>query len=243
MTAEPGAFFRRNRLLAALPREALERLALCLEPVSLNLREMLLQPGDPMASVYFPLSGILCLVSPVTGGRALETGLVGREGMAPVLGFLGVVRAPQQILVQADGQALRIPTAELRQQAEGPGPLHALLERYTALALLHTGQNAVCNSLHPVEQRLARWLLLAFDRIEGRTLPVSQRFLSLLLGVRPASVTSASVKLQRAGLIGHEYGQVKLLDRAGLETAACECYALMCEATEQVFLDGAKELL
>jgi CRP-like cAMP-binding protein len=235
MTAQPGGFFRHNRLLAALPLEVLGRLALYLEPVPLTLRAVLLQPGEPMAYVYFPVRGILCLVSVLANGRALETGLVGREGMAPVLAFLGVAQAPQQILIQAEGQALRIPTDVLREHAHAPGPLHALLERYTALMLLHTGENAVCNSLHPVEQRLARWLLLAFDRIEEPTLQVSQRFLSLLLGVRPASVTSASVKLQRAGLIRHEYGRVELLDRAGLEAAACECYALMRTATEQVF--------
>jgi CRP-like cAMP-binding protein len=238
MTSDPGAFFRQNRLLGALPLEALERLAVYFEPVPLALRDVLIRPGEAMSHVYFPLSGILCLVSVMNNNRALETGLVGREGMAPVLAFLGIEQAPQEVVIQASGEALRAPATLLREQAQGPGPFHDLMERYTALTLLHTTQNAACNGLHPVEERLARWLLLAHDRIEGDTLPVSQRLLGLLLGVRQASVTAAGAVLQQAGLIRHEYGRVEILNRAGLEAAACECYLLMRAATERVFASG-----
>lgn len=178
---------------------------------------------------------MVSLITDMAKGTALETRLVGREGMLPVVAFLGVERSPRQALIQAGGEALRVPAVMLRELARGVGPLHDLLERYLAATLLHTAQTAACNGLHVVGQRLVRWLLLAHDRVEGASLPISHRSLGLILGVRTASVTTAAGTLQRAGLIRSHYGRLEVVDRAGLEAAACECYALMRSTTEQVF--------
>jgi CRP-like cAMP-binding protein len=235
MTSRRSAPFLQNRLLAALPAEAVGRLAPHLRPVALAFRDIILRPGDTMPDVYFPLSGMVSLIALTDDGTALETGLVGREGMVPLVGFLGVGHSSQELLVQAGGEALRIPVTVLREQAQGTGPLHDLLERYTAAALLQATQATVCNGLHPVGARLARWLLLAQDRAESATLPMSQRFLGLMLGVRRASVTTTAAALQQVGLIRSHYGRVEVVDRAGLEAAACGCYAAMRNATERVF--------
>ena len=235
MLTQHDAPVRQNQLLASLPIDVAERLASQGQAVELTFRDSLFRTGDPMPDIYFPLSGIVSLIAVMTEGNALETGVVGREGLTPLVAFLGVEQAPQQALIQMAGQALRVPVAVLRQQAREAGPLHDLLERYTAATLLHTTQTTVCNGLHPVEERLARWLLLAQDRAETDQLPMTHEFLGLMLGVRRASVTTTVAILQQAGLIRSHYGTVEVVDRDGLERASCECYARMRDATEQVF--------
>ena len=206
-----------------------------LEPVELVYRDSIFRPGEPMPDVYFPLSGLVSLVVGVTEGVTLETGMVGREGMTPLVTFLGVNHELQQGLIQAEGRALRLPVDVLREQAREAGPLRELLERYIAASLIQTTQTAACNGLHPIGQRLARWLLLAQDRIEADRLPMTQEFLALLLGIRRASVTSAAAILQRTGLIRSHYGTIEILNRTGLEEASCDCYSYMRRATERVF--------
>lgn len=235
MTTSYTGPFHQNRLLASLPPGTVARLSPHLQPFTFTFGKALLDPGDDMPDIYFPLSGMLSVITVMLTGTALETRLVGSEGMAPLEALLGVQRAPQRLLIQAGGEALRLPGSVLREQARADGPLHDLLERYTAATLLQTAQAAACNGLHTVDARLARWLLLAQDRVDGTTLPMTHRFLGLMLGVRRASVTSAASGFQKAGLIRSLYGRVDIVDRAALEAASCECYSRMRGATEQVF--------
>jgi len=235
MTVSSGVPFRQNRLLASLPLETVERLALHFQPVTLTVRDVLFHPGDAMPDIYFPLSGMVSLIEIMANGTSLETRLIGREGMLPLTAFLGVQRSPRQALIQAGGQALRVPVAVLREQARERAPLRDLLERYAAATLLHTAQTTACNGLHLVEARLARWLLQALDRVEAPTLPMSHRLLGIVLGVRRASITTAAATLQRAGLIRSLHARVEIVDRPGLEAVACECYGKMRRATDEVF--------
>jgi len=188
-----------------------------------------------MPHVYFPLSGLISVMAVMGTGVVAETRTVGREGMLPLVAILGGERSAREARVQVAGAALSMPVAVVREQARQEGPLHDLIERYTAAALLLSAQTTACNGLHTVSARLARWLLLAHDRGDEATLAMSHQLLGQVLGVRRASVTIAAGALQRVGIIRSHYKGMDILDRAGLETASCECYRSMRGAIEQVF--------
>ncbi|HTE84895.1 MAG TPA: Crp/Fnr family transcriptional regulator [Dehalococcoidia bacterium] len=239
MTAA-GPALTDNRLLAALPPQDLVPLESQRRLISLSLGEILFPAGDPAQNVYFPLSGMLSLVFTTAEGRALEIGLVGREGMLPINGFLGTPPVCYQALAQGPGVLAQLPAEAVQEQVRYPGPLRLILARYVSAALDQSRQVAVCNALHTVNARLARWLLMAHDRTLGDILPLTQEFLGLMLGVRRESVTAAELTLQRAGFIGKPYGRIEILDRAGLEARACECYGLMRDCAEAVFAGSAE---
>jgi CRP-like cAMP-binding protein len=224
-----------NRILAALGPEGLAGLEPWLCQVELPFREVLFGPSDAVEYVYFPLAGMLSLVFTTSDGEALETGLVGREGMLPLNGFLGTTQVRYEALVQTLGAAARLPAELLRRETRQPSRLRSLLERYASAAVDQSRLAAVCNALHSVEARLARWLLMAHDRSESDVLALTQEFLGLMLGVRRESVTATQVVLQEAGVIRKPYGRIQILDRQGLEMMACECYAAMCECRDEVF--------
>jgi CRP-like cAMP-binding protein len=223
MTAISG-FSPRNRLLSALPPEDLAWLRPHMELVEFPPRLVLHMPGEPITAVHFPETGWVSMLATLDNGDAAEVGLVGREGMVGLPLLLGADRSPFEAMVQAGGTGLRLPAEAFRQALDHSAALKALLLRYTLAFNVQVAQTAGCNGRHQIEQRLARWMLMAHDRSEGDGFPMTHEFLSMMLGVRRAGVTVAAGVLQRAGLIRYERGRMTVTDRDGLEAGACDCY-------------------
>jgi CRP-like cAMP-binding protein len=216
-----------NYLLASLPPEDYERFAPHLERVELRHGQILHEAGGPIEFAYFPSNSMVSLVSTMPGGESIEVGVVGFEGMAGVSSVLGVDISPHQNIVQIPDGASRVRVRALREEFKRGGALQDLLLRYTQGLLLQTSQIAACNRLHTISERLARWLLMSYDRCRCEDLPFTQEFLGLMLGVRRAGVTEAAIILQAEDLIRYSRGHIKILDRAGLECHACECYSVI----------------
>jgi len=217
----------RNRILAALPPDDLERLRPRLERVELVLRQVLFEPNRPIEHVYFVESGVASLVSLAADGSAVETATVGHEGMVGLPVFLNAVSMAGQAFVQIPGEGYRLAAPDLREEVRRGSELAEMLGRYTQALFTLLAQTSACNRKHPVVERCARWLLLSHDRVGADTFELTHLFLSQMLGVRRASVTEAAGALQRAGLIDYRRGRMTILDRPGLEAASCECYAIV----------------
>jgi CRP-like cAMP-binding protein len=214
-------------LLGRLPHAEYQRLAPALERVHLAAKELLYVPGKPITHVYFPIDCVISLLTVFRNGKAVETGLVGREGVAGLPLFLGVTSGPQRAICQIAGEAWRLPAAAFLAAADGEGRLPNLLRRYTYALLLQTSQGMACGRAHAVAERCAYWLLLCHDRTGTDRLPLSHAFLAQMLGVRRATVTVVLAGLQARGLLAYARGRIDVLDRVGLEGAACECYGLL----------------
>src|SRR4030095_10205330 len=216
-----------NRLLAALPRKEYQRLLTSLEPVTLTFGDMLYKPGEPIRHVYFPTDSLLSLLTLIEGHMALEIGLVGREGMLGIPVALGINDSPVRALVQGTGMALRMTSGQLRSEYRKCGPLHGELNRYIHERIVQITQTAACNRFHPIEARLARWLLMTRDRMGTNHFHHTQELLGTMLGVLRVAVTHAAGALQRRKLISSTRGEINILDEKGLEAAACACYQIV----------------
>lgn len=228
----------RNRLLTSLPRAEYARLAPHLELVSLPARSVVYEPDVPITHVYFPQGGMFSLILPLADGGTVEVGMVGREGVAGVPAVLGVETMPTQCIVQLAVRARVLPVPVLRRQARDAARLHELLKRYTQTLIDQIAQGAACNRRHTLERRCARWLLMSHDRAEADQFPLTQEFLAYMLGVHRPAVVTALGALRRAGLVSSARGSVggiTVLDRPGLERAACECYAAIRARFDAVF--------
>ena len=213
-----------NRLLAALPdKTSAQMLANC-ESVDLVFADVLCLPGDRFQHVYFPTDSFISLVAPVDGYAGLEVGMVGSEGMFGVSLMLGVDVSPLHALVQGAGQALRMNATRFRRQLASSRALRQGLNRYTYVLISQLAQTAACTRFHVVEARLARWLSMTRDRAGSDEFYLTQEFLSHMLGVRRVGVTKAASSLQKHKLISYSRGVISILDRNGLEAAACGCY-------------------
>jgi CRP-like cAMP-binding protein len=217
----------RNRLLSALPHSEYERLLPHLEPVFLNLKQTIYAPDQPIDYVYFPNTGIISLVNLTEDGGTVEAATVGNEGMAGIPVLLGADSMIGQAVVQIVGDALRMRTDVFKREVTPGSPLHNLLLRYTHALLSLISQSVACNRRHSVEERCCRWLLLCQDRVQSDQFPLTQEFLSQMLGVRRASVSVVAAILQRAGLIRYSRGKMTILDSKGLEAGSCECYQIV----------------
>jgi CRP-like cAMP-binding protein len=216
----------KNELLAALPRAAYLRLIPHLESVSLALGASLYNSGESIEHVYFPEDALISLVTHMRDGETVEVGLIGRDGMVGIPVLLGDDIAFEAAVVQIAGSALRMPSATFKQLIKrGGSPLLTRLLLYTRVLMKQVAQTAACNGRHTAEKRLARWLLMCHDRAESDVLMLTQDFISDMLGLRRAGVSSAAVGLQEEGFIRYSRGRVTILKREGLEAFACECYA------------------
>lgn len=217
-----------NRLLGALPPEELAWLAPHLERVALEIGEVLAEPSEPLRHVYFPETAIVSVVNRMADGSAVEVGTVGNEGMVGVAAFLDAEASESQTFCQLPGPALRAPAAVVTAAGDARPAFRRVVNRYTQAYLTQVAQGAACNRLHGIEARCARWLLMTHDRVGGAdSFPLKQEFLAMMLGVRRAGVTVAAGALQDAGLIRYRRGGIRVLDRAGLELAGCECYGIV----------------
>jgi CRP-like cAMP-binding protein len=214
----------RNRLLLALPPDNLTQLLPKLHAVSLPLRKNLLVPQGRIEAVYFIESGWASVVAQLNDGTQAEIGLIGREGMVglPLIG--GVETAFAETYMQAGGTGLRMEAAAFQRELDDNSDLRRWLFRYNEAMHAQTAQTAACNGRHELEQRLARWLLMAHDRTDGDELFITQEFLALMLCVYRPSVTVVAGVLQRAGIIRYSKGNITVLDRDALEATACDCY-------------------
>ena len=218
---------RQNHLLAALPVKDYERLLPDLQPVPLPLGWTVHRPGDREKYLYFLAAGVVSRYYVSENGESTEFAVTGNEGVIGVASFLGGESTPSQAVVLSAGHAYRLGADLLKNEFEHDGPLPRLLLRYIQALIAQTGQIAVCNRHHSLEQQLCRWILSSLDRLQSNELTVTQELMAEMLGVRRESVTEIAGKLQEAGLIRYSRGHIAVLDRPRLEARACECYAVV----------------
>lgn len=223
-----------NHLLSALPLEERNRLLPYLESVTFTLGDVVYEPGGRMEHVFFPTSSIVSLVYTTENGSTAEMALAGNDGVVGVGLFLGGDTTPSRAVVQVAGGALKLRAKPLHEEFSRDGAFQQLLLRYTQALITQVSQTAVCNCLHSMEKRLCRWLLLSLDRIQSDELPMTQEFISYMLGGRRATVTVAARHLQDEGLIRYARGHIRILDRDGLEATACECYRIVRDEFERL---------
>jgi CRP-like cAMP-binding protein len=224
----------RNRLLAALPSDDFALLAGSLKPVTLELKQVLYVPDEPIKSVYFIESGSASVLVPIDDGDFAEVGLVGREGLVGLLAILGVDSSTTETLIQMQGIALRMQAAALLEAFDRSATLRRLLLRYAQVLSNQVMQTAACNSNHTLDERLARWLLMVHDRAEGDTFPMTHEFMSMMLGVRRPGVSVTASALQKAGAISYKHGSMTVANRSILKSVACECYGIIRQQFEML---------
>jgi len=217
-----------NLLLAALSSEDYRELAPALELVSPRLKEILHKPGEPVQHVYFPGGGgFLSVLTVLQDGRMVEVATVGREGMVGSAAIAHAGAGPGLTMVQAVMDTChRIPTKAFRREMDRRGPFYDVMTQYAQALVGVVMQFTACNAVHSVEQRLARWLLMAHDRVGRDEFILTQEFVAMMLGAARPTVTVVAGTLQKAGLITYRHGRVTIVDRGSLEQASCECYGV-----------------
>jgi CRP-like cAMP-binding protein len=218
---------RQNHLLDALPPADLDRLLPHLKLVELPLGHVLYESGGRQRRVYFPTTAIVSLLYMMVDGASAEIAVVGNEGLVGVSIFMGGDATTSRAVVQSAGSAYLLSGRVLKEEFTRGGVLQYRLLRYTQALLTQMAQTAVCNRHHSLDQQLCRWLLLSLDRLIGNELVMTQELIANMLGVRREGVTEAAGNLQQAGLIEYRRGHITVLDRPGLETRTCECYAVV----------------
>lgn len=231
----PTVLLAGNRLLDGLPLEEAEPLAAASVRVRPRMRELVYAQGGPMDAVYFPVGGVFSLIAEMGDGSAVETLTVGREGMLGLPAVLGARRSPTRAMCQIAGWALQLPLARVVEAAPRDGVLFDRLARYADARLTSLSRSAACNRLHSARQRYARWVLTTQDRVGADEFPVTQEFLAQMLGITRPTVSLVGQELQAAGLVHAAQGRLTIDDRAGLEGASCECYAVVRAAFDELF--------
>jgi CRP-like cAMP-binding protein len=234
-TAINRAAVGENRLLAALSEEELRRLSVNLKPIRFKRGAILFRAGETVENCYLPLSGIISLLSNTADGKALIIGMVGDEGLAGITGLLRPRVAPYEVMAQTEVYALRVKSNVLAAEFARAGHFQQAVLRYFHLLLFQISQSAVCHRFHTVERRLARWLLVAADRLHSDEFSLTQKCLAHLLGVPRTNVTMTASQLQNKRMISYKYGKIKIVDRRGLEMAACECRAAVKRETDAFY--------
>ncbi|MEP0917198.1 Crp/Fnr family transcriptional regulator [Leptolyngbya sp. DQ-M1] len=214
-----------NRLLSAMPQALGDKLAPHLKQKALSKGDRLHNPGEPIHTLYFPLNCVLSITTTMKDGTTAETGVVGQREVIGINAFMGGRETTQTTyIVQIPGSALKIDARILREEFDRNQDLRDVLLRYTQAFIAQISQTTACNSLHRIDQRLARWLLEAHDRVEGDDLDLTQEFIADMLGVRRAGVTQTAQSLQERDLIRYHRRHIHILDRSRLEAFSCECF-------------------
>lgn len=230
---------RHNHLLDRLAPDDFVLLRPHLQEVKLGYLEPLADPGRPIEFVYFPLSGVASLAKSMANGAAAEVGTTGNEGFVGMPLLLDTEAGATGVHMQVPGHALRMPARAFRNSLAQSASLRRLLNRFTYASYNQTCQLVACNRFHDVEQRCARWLLMAHDRVGADDLALKQQFLAEMLGVHRPAVTLAAGALQKAGLIRYRRGVITVLDRDGLEAASCPCYRIARASMDRLVGTGA----
>lgn len=224
-----------NRLLAALPAADYARIFPSLTVVPLKLKDILHAPGEPIHEVYFPGSGFCSILTVLDDGKMVEIATVGREGMVGISAVLDGTPVTSAVLVQgATDTCYRMTAGAFRREVDRHGPFHDLMAHYAQALFGFVAQSTACNAIHSVEQRLARWLLMAQDRMASDEFPLTQELVAMMLGASRPTVTVVAGALQKAGSIKYRHGRVTIVDRKDLEAASCECYRAATDLLNRV---------
>ena len=222
-----------NLLLATLPPEDQTRIARQLEVVPLRVKELLHKPGELIDYVYFPTSGFCSIVTVLEDGSMIEAATVGREGMVGLSATVDENRSSTAAMAQSDETTgYRMKADAFREEMDRCSAFHTVINRYSQALMAFIMQSAACNAAHSIEQRFARWLLVAHDRMGEGEFLLTQEFIAMMLGASRSTVTTIAGEFQAAGLISYRRGKVTILDRAALEDASCECYKAGAELLE-----------
>jgi CRP-like cAMP-binding protein len=235
---------QRNIILNQLPEAEYEALAKFLVPVELPLGKRLSEPNQPIEYIYFLNNGLISTDAMTEKGETVEVGVIGREGFAGLPALLDQPQMLHMVMMQGAGDGLRIRSSIVREQFLKGGDLQRLVHAFAYLQLVQITQSVLCNRMHEVEGRLARWLLTSADRMGTESLHLTQEFLAQMLGVQRSTVTVAAGELQRRGLIAYSRGKLNILDRTVLSAAACECYGIVSASYERILRsnNGANSL-
>ena len=217
-----------------MPEDQYQALCRFFVPVELPLNMPLSEPYKPVEYLYFPISGLVSTDALAEGGESVEVGLTGWEGLAGLSGLLGHQQMPHMVIVQGAGMAIRVRTQPMRDEFLKGGRFAQLIYDYIYLNEIQSSQSVLCNRMHAVEARLARWLLTSADRSETEELMLTQEFLAQMLGARRSTVTVAAGELQRLGSIDYSRGRIRITNRPALEGRACECYRMVKAAYARV---------
>ncbi|HEY0081610.1 MAG TPA: Crp/Fnr family transcriptional regulator [Pyrinomonadaceae bacterium] len=224
-----------NRLLAHLPAAEMELLHPHIERVQLSHGDRIIEPHVPIKNIYFPLNCLLSMVTMMEDGSCVESGSIGREGMAGAPVMLDATETTMPTFVQIPGEAARIKAVVVKEVYEQGGALKKIINRYIHTVIVVGSQSTACNRLHHIEARLARWLLMSSDGVGSHEVNLTHEYLAVMLGVRRAGVSEAAAKLQEKNLIRYNRGNVLILEREGLEAASCECYHVIKTEYERLF--------
>lgn len=223
-----------NQLLAALPDSAKARIFPKLKRVELKLGDIIYESDEVIEFVYFPTNCIISLLYVMLNGASAEISVVGNEGMSGVAVCMGCESTPSRTIVQSKGFAYRMPARDLKAEFNAHAEVRILALRFTQALITQMSQTAVCNRHHSIDQQLCRWLLLSMDRLQGNKLNMTQELIANMLGVRREGVTEAAGKLQKLRIIDYHRGHITILDRPGLESLCCECYAVVRRETDRL---------
>lgn len=215
----------RNWLIQRMSDDDRNRLAPHFTEERCDFRQTLLEQDKSVKYVYFVECGVMSMVTDLAEGETIETGTVGYEGLVGLPAVLGVLNSPGRVFCQIPGRALRVSADVIAAEAQQGTAWFRVLLRYAHFVTAMTAQHAACNRMHAVDARMSRWLLMTHDSVDADDFPLTQEFLGHMLGVARPTVNIAGAMLQRAGFIKYSRGRITVLDRAGLESAACECYA------------------
>src|SRR5512141_1779277 len=218
---------RSNQLLGALQTASLKRIEPHLEPIQFKLGAVVCEAGGLLKHAYFPQGSVLSLLTVLENGSAIETANIGREGAFGLFAAMYSRVSFNRCLVQLEGDMVRCPIQVLQTEFRNSEHVRDLFVSYSETLLSQVQQTVACNAMHSTEERMCRWLLMMHDRAEGEALTYTHEFLSHILGANHKSVTMAAQALQTAGLISYRRGKIQIVDRAGLEKASCECYAIV----------------
>ena len=227
-----------NTILSQLLEHEYAALAKHFVPVDLPLEKHLSEPNQPIEFIYFLNSGLISTDAITEKGEQVEVGLIGREGFSGLAALLDQPQMSHMVIMQGSGEGLRIRSAVLRTEFLKGGTLQKLVHAFAYLQLVQITQSVLCNRMHEVEARLARWLVSSADRMESEFLHLTQEFLSQMLGVQRSTVTVAAGELQRQGLIGYSRGRIHILDRPGLIAKTCECYRIVNASYDRLLKKG-----
>lgn len=227
----------KNRLLASLTPADFARLSPQLTLIEMEKGRLICDPGDPIETVYFPHDCVISLMTLMENGAAIESATIGREGAFGLMAAIAPRQSMSRAIVQAPGRASRMTASALAEAVRHAPTLAGLIDRHNDALFGHAIQSVACNALHAVEARFCRWLLSCRDRIDSDTVALTQEFLADMLGVQRTTVTAVAGALQAKGLIRYRRGVVDILDRAGLEASACECYDTVRRTYERLLPD------
>lgn len=224
-----------NLLLSRLPDEAYERLRPHFEHVSLRHGDYGIVPDEPIRHSLFPTGCLLSMVTTMADGSTVECNSIGREGMSGISVLLDAVSTPMPTFCQVPGEAVRVRAEAIKDVYESDRGARKYFNRYIHTVIVAGSNSAACNRLHQLEERFCRWLLMSSDGVGSDELELTQEYLAVMLGVRRAGVTEAALKMREMGLIDYRRGHIQILDRGGLEKAACECYGKTKAEYERLF--------